>query len=234
MYAQNQYMIFASLEVWIDAEKRSGPYNMAVDQWLLTKATIPVLRVYGWSGEWASLGYFGKIADARLAFPGVNYVRRITGGGLVDHRSDWTYSLIIPATEPSYHWQGAAIYHAVHQCLADALAAENIDTVLAGNDLQTGDVGCFKNPVYKDLVNSNGQKIAGAGQRRTKSGLLHQGSIAVTCPEQISHSRAEKFASAMSGEIIFQVSNTNCEAAKALISEAVDQRFAQSAWLTRR
>jgi len=36
---------------------------------------------------------------------------------------------------------------------------------------------CFQNPVEHDVLDSVGEKIAGAGQRRTKLGMLHQGSV---------------------------------------------------------
>ena len=80
---------------------------MAVDEWLLETATLPVLRVYRWAGEWASIGYFGEVTAARAAFPGVNLVRRWTGGGMVDHRADWTYTIVAPHSEPLAGCRGA-------------------------------------------------------------------------------------------------------------------------------
>jgi lipoyl(octanoyl) transferase len=53
---------------------------------------MPVLRVYGWQGNWGSLGYFGKSPKRVAGFPEIDWVRRWTGGGTVDHRADWTYT----------------------------------------------------------------------------------------------------------------------------------------------
>ena len=42
---------------------------------------------------------------------------------------------------------------------------------------QTRAYECFQNPVAGDVI-AGGRKLAGAAQRRTKWGMLHQGSIA--------------------------------------------------------
>ena len=40
-------MIFDSLQVWSDKEARTGPENMAVDEWLLESVgEFPILRIY--------------------------------------------------------------------------------------------------------------------------------------------------------------------------------------------
>jgi lipoate-protein ligase A len=38
-------------------------------------------------------------------------------------------------------------------------------------------VACFEKPVAWDLLGADGEKIAGAGQRRSRKGILHQGSV---------------------------------------------------------
>ena len=38
-------------------------------------------------------------------------------------------------------------------------------------------MACFEKPVAWDLLGENGEKIAGAGQRRSRYGVLHQGSV---------------------------------------------------------
>jgi lipoate-protein ligase A len=184
----------AKLGVWMDRVKRAGPEAMAVDEWLLATATEPVLRVYEWEGEWASVGYFGKAAEAREAIPRVNWVRRWTGGGLVDHRADWTYTLVLPHPAPLAMARGAESYRAIHAALAAALAAEGLDVRLSGGAGETGAALCFENPVPHDLVAADGRKLAGAGQRRSRLGLLHQGSVASPCDAAVSQLRAERLA----------------------------------------
>ncbi len=171
-------VVFERLRLWIDPVERSGPEAMAVDEWLLETADSPVLRVYRWLGEWGSVGYFGNLVDARASLPGLSWVRRWTGGGTVDHRADWTYSVVSPAGSALAGMKGAESYRILHEALVAALRDEGLTAILASGASATGESLCFRNPVGHDLVDSSGAKIAGAGQRRTRRGVLHQGSVA--------------------------------------------------------
>ncbi len=191
--------VFGNLLLWVDPVRRAGPEAMAVDEWLLETAPLPVLRVYGWAGDWGSIGYFGKIAEATTVFPGLDLVRRWTGGGIVDHRADWTYTLVAPQGEPLAGWRGAESYRRIHEALAETLAAEGIAARSSTGNEETGAVLCFENPVSHDLVGVDGSKLAGAGQRRSRQGLLHQGSVVAECrDEPKSMARAEDFANRLS------------------------------------
>lgn len=193
--------VFETLRLWIDPVRRSGPEAMAVDEWLLETVDWPVLRVYGWAGDWASIGYFGEIAVARPLFPGLGVVRRWTGGGMVDHRADWTYSLIAPIREPLAISRGPESYRKIHAALAETLAVGGIEARMNDGGLETGAELCFQNPVSHDLLDGDGVKLAGAGQRRSRQGLLHQGSVARPCANSvISRLRAEDFAGRISRE----------------------------------
>ncbi|MGL4401134.1 MAG: lipoate--protein ligase family protein [Luteolibacter sp.] len=188
-------VIFEEMLLWVDPVRRPGPEAMAVDEWLLETAEMPVLRVYAWLGEWASVGYFGKISDARAAFPGVDLVRRWTGGGMVDHRVDWTYTIIVPHGEPVAGWRGAESYRRIHAALAETLISGGIEARVSGGNEESGAVLCFDNPVRHDLLGADGRKLAGAGQRRSRLGLLHQGSVALGGGDEMARQcRAEVFA----------------------------------------
>ncbi len=194
-------VVFSKMLLWMDPVRRPGPEAMAVDEWLLETVGTPVLRVYRWAGEWASLGYFGEIAAARAAFPGVNLVRRWTGGGMVDHRADWTYTIVAPHGEPLAGWRGAESYRRIHTALAECLVAGGVDARVSSGAEETGAALCFENPVHHDLLGADGRKLAGAGQRRSRLGLLHQGSVAAACVEEaLSIQRAEDFAGRISDQ----------------------------------
>lgn len=164
------------LLLWWDETLRGGPENMAVDEWLLKSAREPVLRIYGWRGAWGSCGYFVPAAETAAALGGSPWVRRWTGGGIVDHRSDWTYTLVIPHNEPLAGARGGESYRVIHRALAAALAGSGAR--LAGELPPARGGRCFEKAVEHDIVDREGRKIAGAGQRRTLQGLLHQGSLA--------------------------------------------------------
>lgn len=204
---------------------------MAVDEWLCLVAHLPVLRVYRWDGEWSSIGYFGDLNAAQSRIECPNWVRRITGGGVVDHRNDWTYSLIIPKSEPAANLRGVASYRAIHHALATVLQAEGLDCRLSSGEAITGEVLCFSNPVDHDIVNPQGGKIAGAGQRRSRNGLLHQGSVAIPTDANRSTCRALALASALADQTLemnaFQPEITT-------IARMVRERYGCQSWLARR
>ena len=203
---------------------------MAVDECLLELAELPVLRVYRWPPGCGSVGCFGKLAEAQAAFPELEWVRRWTGGGTVDHRSDWTYTLAVPTGEALAAARGAASYHVIHTALAAALQAEGIDARLSNGDETTGATVCFENPVNHDLVDARAGKIAGAGQRRTARGLLHQGSVAAPCDVGISIARAQRLASLLAEH----PEPHAISIPRDLIAEKVRSRYGNLAWTTRR
>ncbi len=172
-------MLFQRLRVWLDAIPRSGPENMAVDEWLMKSSNgTPVLRIYSWLGDWVSLGCFQSLAEARQLFgSNVNYVRRWTGGGIVDHRTDLTYTLAIPRSEEVATRRGNESYCAIHREIARCLGEGGIGCQLIGEDSKNDSAACFERPVAWDLLDDDGSKLAGAGQRRTRWGTLHQGSV---------------------------------------------------------
>src|SRR6266487_4230829 len=180
--------IFAKLEICRDATPRSAAVNMAIDEALLDTAKVPSIRFYRWNSPALSFGYFGKFADVANYAPRRDLVRRWTGGGIVFHGDDLTYSIVIPANDPAFSESSILIYEKIHCALRDALAANGGGAELAamGADAtlrrpRTAQRAvpanvCFTNPVRADVM-VNGRKVAGAAQRRTRAGLLHQGSI---------------------------------------------------------
>ena len=172
-------MLFDQLKVWRDEVPRSGPENMAVDEWLLDSiGETAVLRLYPWEGDWVSLGYFQSLADAQSLFGSeLEYVRRWTGGGVVDHRRDLTYTLAIPRSHELAGRRGNESYCAIHREIARCLGEGGVACDLTPEDSEAKSSACFEKPVAWDLVGENGRKIAGAGQRRSRKGVLHQGSV---------------------------------------------------------
>jgi lipoate-protein ligase A len=164
------------LHVYADSEPRSAPLNMAVDETLLEIAASPVLRFYCWRGPALSFGYFGTYADVADQCDHREIVRRWTGGGVVPHGDDLTYSVIIPASHPFFARSSPAIYSDLHEAIREALRANGIPATLATSVAPRVSEDCFANAVRADVM-SDGRKIAGAAHRRSRAGLLHQGSI---------------------------------------------------------
>jgi lipoate-protein ligase A len=170
--------IFDALEVYQDNIPRSAAMNMAIDEAILKTATVATLRSYRWDHPALSFGYFGSYADVADKRHERDVVRRWTGGGIVLHGDDLTYSVIIPATNPFFSHSSFAIYSSLHEAIQAALKASGIEATLAGSVSPKVSENCFANSVRADVIEA-GRKIAGAAHRRSRAGLLHQGSIQV-------------------------------------------------------
>ena len=164
------------LHVYDGVEPQSAALNMAVDEALLERAAAPILRFYRWRHPSLSFGYFGRYAEAAIHASQREIVRRWTGGGIVPHGADLTYSIVIPARHPWLARSSLEIYAALHEAMRAALEANGVVATLANTADPRISEACFANAVRADLI-SKGQKIAGAAHRRTRAGLLHQGSI---------------------------------------------------------
>jgi len=161
--------------------------NMAVDFLLLQRypdSSCARLRAYGWHRPSFTFGYSQKLAWVKERLPDGgpwDLCRRPTGGGVVDHREDWTYALVIPRGHPLEEQRALESYRAVHESLAAALRAQGVDALLRQPDPNEPPHGpglCFEQPEIFDVMHGGSRrKIAGAAQKRNKHGLLFQGSI---------------------------------------------------------
>ena len=81
-----------------------GPWNMAVDEYLMAElekdSAAGYLRFYRWAPPTLSFGRFQHpetiIDPGRLSEAGVAAVRRASGGKMVFHADEWTFSLGLP------------------------------------------------------------------------------------------------------------------------------------------
>ncbi len=147
---------------------------MAIDEILLSTDLPAILRFYRWAESSVSFGYFGRIAEAREFAGDRPLVRRWTGGGIVPHGKDTTYSLIISRADGEIGVRD--IYRLTHERIRHALARSGVSATLATSKMEKVSDRCFANPVVADVL-ENDRKIAGAAQRRTRDGFLLQGSI---------------------------------------------------------
>jgi lipoate-protein ligase A len=172
-----------ALNVYDDLEPRPAALNMAIDEALLNCSLVPVLRFYRWQRPAASFGYFGCYAEVKSQSDGREIVRRWTGGGIVPHGDDLTYSLIVPASDPLFARSSSEIYSEVHEAIRRTLQSNGISASLADSPAPKVSDDCFANAVRADVL-SDGRKIAGAAHRRSRAGLLHQGSIQWNLPSR--------------------------------------------------
>ncbi|MBN2643646.1 MAG: lipoate--protein ligase family protein [Victivallales bacterium] len=164
-------------------DKARSPYmNMAIDELLLAEAptyNTPLIRFYTWDRPSVSIGYVQKYSAAPEK--GYTIVRRPTGGGVVFHDSDLTYTAVIPVNHPIYRLDRMESYHVFHRAVLRALDALGLPGCLAPDEsgpVDRATMQCFTTPTRYDVL-SQGKKYAGAAQRRGKTGILHQGSVSL-------------------------------------------------------
>jgi lipoate-protein ligase A len=168
-------------EAWFFLNSGAGEpgWNMALDEALLQACSnvgAPILRFYSWKIPAASFGYFQKHSEIVKWTALRPLVRRPTGGGLVPHTSDWTYSLSFPPDHWWYRLKAIESYELLHQWVSESFKALKIRTELSPEARKEIPGQCFAGAEKFDLLHG-GRKIAGAAQRRLKNGLLIQGSI---------------------------------------------------------
>ena len=163
----------------LQSGSRPAAVNMAMDEALLTAAMElgqPLLRFYSWNEAAATFGYFQKYSEIERLTRLRPLIRRPTGGGLVPHEADWTYSLIFPPFHSWYALKAVQSYQRVHEWIQAAFIQAGIATELASGHRTERPGQCFAGAERFDLLWQN-RKIAGAAQRRSRQGLLIQGSI---------------------------------------------------------
>jgi len=171
--------------------------NMAIDDAVLMHCiegrSAPTLRFYEWEKPSISFGY-AVDAEAELNLSlcrekHVPVVRRMTGGGLVFHKCDITYTVVFPedfacdqAGKSGKRLSVLESYRLVNRALAEGLREAGVTTSLLGREegkaggSRRGANVCFSNPTVYDILHE-GRKLAGSAQRRKKGWVLHQGSM---------------------------------------------------------
>lgn len=143
------------------------------------------LRFFNWSQNLAAtFGYaqFESSVKKQLAAQNITrYTRRPTGGGIVVHNGDLTFSLIFNADNTE---NPRVIYSALHSLIKEELLKLKAQVALYNKESDyrpAGESGiasnCFSNPVSDDLLGADGAKILGGAIRRYGARVLYQGSL---------------------------------------------------------
>lgn len=170
-------------------EHAPGPpaWNMAVDEALLLGEHPATLRLYGWQPHAISLGYFQDAAAFATRPPGVELVRRTTGGGAIFHGDELTIALVVDAA--LLPGDVDLSYARIHDAIATALLAAGIPATRlrsgAEPSARPDRPWCFASPSRNDLVTAAG-KLLGSAQRRIRRPrprVLHHGSLVLQRPQ---------------------------------------------------
>jgi lipoate-protein ligase A len=147
----------------------SAAKNMAIDRAVLVANSEgkvpPTVRFYSWNPPAISIGYFQSLSDEinlnKCKDLGVDYVRRITGGGAVFHEDELTYSVVIPENHPQIPKNIIESY------------ARICGAVIKGLKNQ----GIMSNYIPINDIVSGGRKISGNAQTRKLKTVLQHGTV---------------------------------------------------------
>jgi lipoate-protein ligase A len=184
-----------SAAMWdvIDTGVLSAEENMRKDAEFLERAsalTRPLVHFYEWERPSLTHGYFidpKKLLHVeKLQARGWDLARRPTGGGVVFHMWDMAFSVVVPAHSRAFSLNTLDNYAFVNRAVLKAVEAFLPQTLeLTPLDSDSIDANCshfcMARPTRYDVV-WQGRKVAGAAQRKTREGFLHQGTIALIMP----------------------------------------------------
>jgi lipoyl(octanoyl) transferase len=175
---------------FIDTGDLDGPTNMAVDEALLAsfdpERSKPVLRLYGWNPPALSLGRFqdpDEVLDlGKCRKAGLPVVRRATGGGVIYHADEITYSVVCAPRHLPPAKSVKDSFRILTSFLLDFYRSLGLEPAFAEEKAGPGErLGertefCFAGRESCDIV-VRGRKIGGNAQRRLRHALLQHGSI---------------------------------------------------------
>lgn len=184
-------MIMHNTWRFIDSGTQTAQYNMAIDEALLTcfnEGDMPILRLYSWENS-LSFGRFStplkSLNTPKLKSENISCVRRMSGGGILIHGGDLSYTLIIPrdwlmgvGTKESYHHLCGFLISLYQKLGYQADFACNLQLDEIRSDI------CLAGREAYDIVIKE-KKIGGNAQRYTRHALFQHGSIPMHINESL-------------------------------------------------
>ncbi len=165
----------------IKSNTLSAIENMEIDKVLFesfTKDSMPIFRIYSWYKS-CTIGISQKFNDiSNIQEYKNNYAKRITGGGVLFHGDDISYSLIIPTSfmknlsvKKSYEKICSFLLEFYKELGLNAIYAKDNKSIILSKH-QYCQVGFEE---YDIVINS--KKLGGNAQRRNKNIIFQHGSI---------------------------------------------------------
>jgi lipoate-protein ligase A len=201
--------------------------HMALDEAVLLESPPDalVLRVYQWRGEGCTFGFSQKYEDAKAACKaGVAPIRRATGGGIVHHDGDVTFSLVFPWDKTC---APETIYKNIHRGIHQALKARGTANGMWSprEKAQGIAANCFARAEKADLVDADDNKILGGALRKKGGKGLYQGSLRVNVD-------AEVVVDGITRE--FGRPSVDLDASWIAMGRELEERYRSAAWNKRR
>lgn len=224
---------------WIDSGPGDGFSNMALDEALLNlfQSGKPVFRTYSWEPEALSLGRFQNARKSlnleTCARDGITVVRRITGGGIIHHKNELTYSLVCGQEDIASGVSVKESYRILCGFLLKFYRELGLEadfawkTSVSGTKLGVPSIYCFAGKEEFDIT-VKGLKIGGNAQRRFKNIIFQHGSIPIRLePENSLKYLAEKPVDLdnQSASLVDMGATTGIEMLKTLLKKSFFEYF---------
>lgn len=160
-------------------KKDSGPMQMAVDEAITLRCSLPTLRFYTFDPPAITLGQNQEVKKFNLKpveKKGFDLVRRITGGTAVLHKNDLVYSLVM--AENFLPEKVVDAYRFLSEGLVEGLKNFGLKAEKKVAQAKKRQPSCYLNENPYDIV-VNGKKISGNAQARIKGIVLQHGTIII-------------------------------------------------------
>ncbi|MBS0656308.1 MAG: lipoate--protein ligase family protein [Verrucomicrobia bacterium] len=147
----------------------------------------PRVRFYEWERKSITYGHFIDpdkwLAQKKVKLLGFDTARRPTGGGLIFHYADFSYTVAVPIHHPKCSQTVLDNYHLVNSALLEAISSiSGAFSLQAASDARgTFTELCMATATQYDLIYA-GRKLGGSAQRKTTGGFVHQGTLFLAPP----------------------------------------------------
>ncbi|MBA3721838.1 MAG: hypothetical protein H0W88_05500 [Parachlamydiaceae bacterium] len=179
----------------IESDQMAPQAIMQKDADLLNSLSFesqPILHLYEWNCKCLTYGHFidpAKYLEMdKLRVHHLEMARRPTGGGIIFHLTDFAFSILLPINYPQISINTLDNYAYINRLVAKAIEPlmnlskppELLSQIHPCTSSECNSF-CMAQPTKYDIIIGN-KKVGGAAQRRTKKGLLHQGSLSLAFP----------------------------------------------------
>lgn len=214
--------------------------QMAADEALAkSRPAAFCLRFFRWRGAGATFGYAQRVQEVEPKLPrgiGKSYTRRPTGGGIVPHVADLTFSCVFPAEG---RLSPAEIYRRLHTAILGGLRETGLAARLCsrgGSPAPQGPGGaaqCFVQPVALDILTEEG-KILGGAIRRFGDTVLYQGSLQLPDARQRAAELEAAISQSLAGEWGLRWERREISREVQAVAAELDTKYRSADWLRRR
>lgn len=196
------------------------------------------LRFYNWKSPGITFGYSQRRkavgeAVAATGSPITDIARRPTGGGLVFHESDLTFSFVFH--QPGVYFEPGKVYERLHSSIKAEYARLGVPFDLLTEktkDYAVNDpvMSCFSKPVDKDIL-YNGKKVLGGALRKLGDYMLYQASFQAPDARANAPQHRNAIIKALGGEFGLQWETAAMtEKTAARTAELAREKYTTSAW----